>query len=127
MATQRQEKVNHALKVEISDILLRELKDPRMGFVTITDAEVSADMRYAKVYFTVLGSEHDRKINTEMLRHSAGFIRAELGNRLKMRNVPVLDFRYDESVEKGIKMHELLTKLGKEEDERAEKYGKEDK
>ena len=118
----RQEKVQCLLKTEISEIIQRELNDPRLGFMTITDAEVSVDMRYAKIFFTVLGSEKDKKVNTQMLNHSAGFIRAELGKRIKnMRNIPALDFRYDDSVEKGVKMHELLEQLRKDEEAKSDK------
>lgn len=118
----RQEKVQCLLKTEISEIIQRELNDPRLGFMTITDAEVSVDMQYAKIFFTVLGSEKDKKVNTQMLNHSAGFIRAELGKRIKnMRNIPALDFRYDDSVEKGVKMHELLEQLRKDEEAKSDK------
>ena len=112
----RQEKVQELLKEEISDILRRELKDPRLGFVTITDAQVSPDMRHAKIFISVLGAENVRKENMAVLKKSEKYVRQMLAKRMRMRTVPEIDFRFDESVDRGIKMLELLEKIKHEEE-----------
>lgn len=111
----RQEKVEGLLKVEISEILQRELKDPRLGFVTITDVEISPDLRHAKVFVSVMGEEEQRKMSLKALRNAAGFVRSELGKRVRMRVTPEVDFRIDESIEHGVRMFEILQQIKKDE------------
>ena len=79
--TTRQERVQELLKVEVSDILRRELKDPRLGFITVTDAEITSDLRHAKIFVSVLGSEEERKENMAILKRAEKFVRQELGRR----------------------------------------------
>ena len=106
--TTRQEKVEELLKVEISDIIRRELKDPRLGFITITDAEVSKDLRHAKVYISVLGDEKAKEESLAVLQRAAGFIRGEFGRRAYMKTIPEIAFKMDTSVEQGARIFELL-------------------
>jgi len=106
--TTRQEKIKELLKVEISDIIRRELKDPRLGFITITDAEVSKDLRYAKVYISVLGDEKAKEESLAVLQHAAGFIRGEFGRRAFLKVIPEITFKMDTSVEHGARIFELL-------------------
>ena len=106
--TTRQEKVEELLKVEISDIIRRELKDPRIGFVTITDAEVSKDLRHAKVYISVMGDEKAKEESLSVLQHAAGFIRGEFGRRAFLRVIPEIEFKMDTSIEQGARIFELL-------------------
>lgn len=113
----RTEKVEELLKVEISDIILRGLKDPRIGFVTITDVEITPDLKYAKVYVSVLADDIEKRKNLKGLNSAAGFIRNELGKRIRMRVIPTLEFKFDESIEQGIRMFELLQKIKKNEPE----------
>ncbi len=111
----RQQKVQELLKQEISDIFLREFKDPRLGFVTITDAEVSSDMRHARIFISVMGSDDVRKRNLKVLNNASHFIRSALSKRMSMKTIPDLEFRIDESIDQGIRMLELLEKIKSEE------------
>ena len=94
------------MKQEIADILMRKLKDPRVGFVTVTDVEVADDLRNAKVFVSVLGTE--RATTLKGLESASSFIRSELGRRMRMKFVPELLFRYDDSAERGAHIMELL-------------------
>ncbi len=91
-----------------------ELKDPRLGFVTITAVDVTTDVQFARVYFTVVGDEGARRDSTAALERAAGFIRRQLGKRLHMRTVPELSFRYDHSLERGNRIEALLRSLREE-------------
>lgn len=102
----RAERVSDQMKQEIADILMRKIKDPRIGFVTVTDVEVADDLRNAKVFVSVYGS--DKAETLKGLDSAAPFIRSELGHRMRMKFVPELLFRYDESVERGAHIMELL-------------------
>ncbi|GAF71008.1 unnamed protein product, partial [marine sediment metagenome] len=100
MEYRRADSVKGLLQKEIS-LLLRKVKDPRIGFVTITGVEVTDDLRHAKVYVSVMGAESMRTQTMEGLHSAAGFIRRELGRVLTLRRIPEIVFRYDESVERG--------------------------
>lgn len=107
MATnRRQQKVAALIKEEVSDLLQHEIKDPRIGFVTVTDAEISADLRHAKVFVSIL--EGDKEETMEGLRAAEGFVRSEIGDRIRLRHTPEILFKYDESIEKGVRIFELL-------------------
>lgn len=108
MATTRQRRVQELLVQEISDILRREVHDPRVGFVTVTDAEVTPDLRQARVYYSVLGSEAEREDTGKALQRAAGFIRSEFARRARMRFVPEIRFAFDTGAERS---HRLLTLL----------------
>ena len=99
------------MKTEISDILRRELKDPRLGFVTITDAEVSKDLRHARVYVSVYGDEKQKEQNLAVLQGAAGYIRGEFGRRAFMKVIPEISFKLDTSVEHGARIFELLQQV----------------
>ena len=118
MPSTRQRRVQEMLVQEISDIVRREMKDPRIGFVTITDAEVTSDLRHARVFFTVLGDAAAREETGAALSRAAGFIRSEFARRAQMRFVPEIRFEFDPSVERGARIHELLTQV-RQDDERA--------
>lgn len=93
---------------ELSELLRSQLKDPRVGMITITGVEVSPDLAHAKVFFTVL-TERDYLTQTlEGLRHAAGFLRSQLGARLRLRIVPELHFHHDPSVERGVRLSQLI-------------------
>lgn len=106
--TTRQEKVEELLKVEINDIIRRELKDPRIGFITITDVEVTKDLRHAKVYLSVLGDEKAKEETLSVLQRAAGFIRGEFGRRAHLKVIPEITFKMDTSIEQGARIFELL-------------------
>ena len=112
----RKEKLRELLKEEISDILRKEFKDPRLGFVTITDAEISADLRYAKVFVSVLGNEDERNRNMKVLKGAERFIRQAFGKRVRMKVLPEIHFYLDTSVDQGIRIFELLEKIKRNED-----------
>lgn len=102
------------IKKEISNILRDEIKDPRIGFVTVTDVEVSLDLRNAKIYFSVLGDKDKRKGTIDVLNKANGFIRSELGRRIRLRFTPELLFKIDESLDHGIKIMEILEEVKEE-------------
>lgn len=104
----RVRRVGEQLKRELAGIIHDELKDPRLGMVTVSALRLSRDLSYAKVYVTVLGEQSKKKESVEVLNHAAGFLRKSLGQCLKLRVVPELHFVYDESVEKGIHLTNLI-------------------
>lgn len=108
----RNEKVRKALIREISDVILRELKDPNIcGMVSITDVEVTGDNSSAKVYYSVFGSDDVKKRTIKALEHHVGQIRYEIGKRIRLRKTPLLTFIPDDSLEHGAKMTELINKI----------------
>lgn len=110
----RPHKVAHQLKAEISDIVSRELHDPRVGFVTITSVRVSQDLSHARVYVSVFGSAQQQKDSVNALNHAAGFIRREVGARMRLRKSPELAFTFDDSVEQGARMNQLIEEANRE-------------
>ncbi len=104
----RQKRLGELLKHEISDMILRSIKDPRIGFVSVTDVEVTSDLRHAKVFVSVLGDESERKASVAGLRSAAGFIKREIGNRLRLKYVPEISIEYDESIEHGARILDLI-------------------
>ena len=109
--TIRQRKLADLIKKEVSTTLEYKLKDPRKGFITITQVKVSGDLRIAFVYYTVLGEEDQRKRSAEALDHSKNFIRSELSNILKMRFVPELRFFYDDSLDYSEHINDILRRI----------------
>ncbi|MEJ2313404.1 MAG: 30S ribosome-binding factor RbfA [Nitrospirota bacterium] len=109
----RSQRVGHLLKEEVSDIVLNRVKDPRMGFLTVTDVEVADDLKLARVYVSTLKDE-DRESAMEVLDSAKGFIRSELKKRLRMKTIPALEFRFDETSRYGEKMEKLFRKMRKE-------------
>jgi ribosome-binding factor A len=101
-------RVAEQIQRELADLLRLEVKDPRIGMVTLTDVEVTADYGHAKVFFTLLGSTEQVAAAAAGLNHAAGFLRHELGQRIKLRSVPQLHFLYDESVERGVRLSRLI-------------------
>jgi len=116
----RSEKVAEAIHEEISALLVKGLKDPRIGFVTITGVKVSDDLHLATIYFTVIGSDEEKKASAAGLNSAKGFIRRDMGKTLKMRYVPDIVFRYDESVDYGNRIEGLLKEIHAAEGEHAE-------
>lgn len=114
MPSTRQRRVQELLVQDISDILRREMRDPRIGFVTITDAEVTPDLRQARIYFSVLGSGEEREETGKALNRAAGFIRGEFAKRSQMRYVPELRFVFDTSVDRGSRLNALLEQVRQE-------------
>lgn len=111
MAHYRVDRLREQMKAEISDILRREMKDPRLGFVSVTDVEVSQDLRHAKVYVSILGDETAKKDTIDALQGAAGFVRTEMARRIHLRHTPEIIFRLDESIERGARIFELLEQV----------------
>lgn len=109
MTGRRPERLAEQIKEEVSLIIAGEVEDPRVGFVTVTDAKLTSDLRYAKIYVSVLGTEAEVKESLAALKHAAGFIRTQLGAVLRMRRTPELHFVYDETTETAARIEELLS------------------
>ncbi len=112
MDYKRSERVSDTIRKEICQMLLKEVKDPRIGFVTVTDVEVSDDLGVAKVFYTVLGEGRELKSCQAGLRSASRFIKRELGKRLRMRVIPEIVFQFDESLEYGMRIEAILEELG---------------
>jgi ribosome-binding factor A len=110
----RPERVQEALRHEISTVVHDHIKDPRVGFLTITKVELTKDLRYAKVYFSVLGDAKAKKRALYGLNSAKGYIKGIVGDNLKLRFTPELDFRIDDSFEKYQEIKDILDKLKKE-------------
>ncbi len=109
--SQRTERVDELLRQEIGEILRREVQDPRIGFATITDVETAPDLRHARVWVSVIGSESERTQTLAALQRAMGFVRHELGGRLRLRRIPDLHVRLDDSAERGTRVLRLLSEL----------------
>ncbi len=109
--SRRTEQVGEFLREELTDIIRREVKDPRIGFMSVTRVEVPADLRSARVYVSVLGSDDEREATLTALRSAAGFIRHHLRPRLRMRQIPELEFRGDRSMEHADQIARALREL----------------
>lgn len=107
--SQRAQRVAETIHKEISGLLIKGLKDPRIGFVTITAVDVTADLRQAKVYYTLMGSQEDREQNQAGLDSSSSYIRQQLGRALHLRYIPEIRFEYDSSVDYGQHIEQLLS------------------
>ncbi|EGQ0289738.1 30S ribosome-binding factor RbfA [Staphylococcus pseudintermedius] len=107
----RAERVGEQMKKELMDIINNKLKDPRVGFLTITDVQPTNDLSLAKVYLTVLGSDKERENTFKGLEKAKGFIKSEIGQRMRLRIVPDLQFEYDESIEYGNHIERLIQDL----------------
>jgi len=111
MSSRRIARVEQLLKQELSMILQQELKDPRIGFITVTRVKVSADLGYAKVYVSVMGDAEAKEKTMSGLGSAAGFIQRLLGPRLKLRTIPRVEFYLDDSVDYGFRINEILDKI----------------
>jgi ribosome-binding factor A len=109
--TRRTRQVGEMLREELSEIIRREVKDPRIGFMSITAVEVPPDLRSARVYVSVLGTDEERDKTLEALRSAAGYIRHILKPRLRMRQIPELEFRDDRSMEYAQQISSALREI----------------
>jgi ribosome-binding factor A len=110
----RQEKLGELIAVELSDLLRTRMKDPRIGFASITHVEVSGDFRHAKIFVSVMGSEEEQNDTMRALKHATGFLRHELAGRLVLRYMPELVFKLDTSIVQGARILELINKSEQE-------------
>ena len=116
----RPRRIAGLLQRELSDLIRREVSDPRVGDVTLTAVDVSRDLSSARVYFTVFDKKHDVKDVAHALNHAAGYLRHHLRSRVDLRGIPNLRFVYDESVERGERIDSLLDHALHDEDETKE-------
>ena len=116
----RPERIASEMREIISTIIVEEIKDPRIGFITITRIEVTPDIRNAKVYFSCLGDKKEKDYATEGLNSASGYIRKNLGEKMRFKFVPELLFRLDESSEYSIHLNEIFDKIHKEKDNKNE-------
>jgi len=114
----RVRKMSQLLKEIISKIILRELKDPRIGFASVTKIEVSNDLKHAKVMVSVLGSEQEKKETMEGLEQARNYIQKLVGERLTTYHTPKIIFRYDNSIEKGVHISHLIDEVIEEDEKR---------
>lgn len=115
VSRQRAQRMREGLKREISEIL-RTMKDPRVGFVSITDVEVSRDLRHVKAFVSIFGDDKEKNDTLTALVHAQGFVRTELGKRIRLRHTPEIVFRLDESIARGARINELLRTVSIEKD-----------
>lgn len=111
----RSNRVGEQMKKELSDIIGRKLKDPRIGFVTVTDVAVTGDLQQATVYISVLGDSKQREDTLKGLEKAKGFMRSEIGQRIRLRKTPELFFEFDESIDYGNRIETLISKIHSEE------------
>jgi ribosome-binding factor A len=111
----RKDRVGDLIKREIAHLIQYELKDPGIGFVTVTDVSMSVDLRHARIFYTVLGDDDCRDKTATALKRARGFIQREVGKRLKLRYTPEISFDFDTSVERGAHIEELIQKIHLEE------------
>ena len=107
----RPNRIADQLRAEIADLIAREVHDPGIGFMTITHAKVTADLQLARVYYTTLGDEKARRETQRALGRAAPFLRRQIGRRLRLRRVPALEFFYDEAVERGDRIEQILQEI----------------
>lgn len=110
------ERLAQELKTRIGEILLKEVRDPRVGFATVTSARLSPDHRYAQIFVSVLGTPEETKRTLAALKAASGFIRRQLSSRMRLRHTPELTFAFDPSVEAGARMEQLLQEVKKQAD-----------
>jgi len=119
----RTERLGHQIRVVLAELMVREVKDPRVGFATVTRVDLSPDLQHARVYVSVLGSPEEQQNSVEGLSSAAGFLRHEVGHRLALRRVPELEFILDHGAEAGEKIEMLLQRIHKDENQRVKAEG----
>ncbi len=110
--TRRILRVNNLIRHEISDLLQRQVKDPRLGnFIAVTEVSISPDMKHARIFVSHMGSEEERQETLSVLASASGFLRRELAKRLRLRHIPALSFQWDDSIERGARLQKLIDQV----------------
>jgi len=110
--TRRVQRLNNLIRHEVSELLQRQVKDPRLGnFVAITEVSISPDMRYAKIFVSHIGSEEQKQETMSALASASGFFRRELAQRIRLRHMPELVFQWDDSIERGAHLLDLIDQV----------------
>jgi len=120
---QRLTRVEHEIVRELSEVIHEDLKDPRIGFVTLTGCDVSPDLRSARVYASPMGDGRAQSATMRGLRSASGFLSVELGKRMRMRRTPTLTFERDDSIARGVRMATILDEVHRRDESR--KHGTE--
>ena len=115
VVSRRLSRVKETLKEKISQIIQKELKDPRIGFVTITSVDVSKDLKYATVFLSILGNDEKRKECLVGFESAKGYIKSELGKRVRIKFLPDLKFEIDQTIDEGIRISKLINQVHKKE------------
>ena len=108
MSGGRMRRVDEAMREVLSTAITSELKDPRVGFVTVTAVDTSPDLRRARVFVSVLGTEGERRRSLEGLRSAHGYLQTRVARELRLKHTPTLDFAYDDSTDRGLRISEIL-------------------
>jgi len=111
MSDLRANRVGEQMKKELGDIIGKKMKDPRIGFVTVTEVKVTGDLQQAKAYISVLGNDKQKQDTLVGLAKAKGFIRSEIGKRIRLRKTPELTFEFDEAIEYGNRIESILQDL----------------
>lgn len=114
MGEYRQERLRELIKSEFGQILQRDLKDPRIGFVSVTDVELSTDFSHVKIFVSIMGNDEVKRLTMEGLESAKGFIRTELGKRIRLRHTPEVHLIADNSIEHGSRIFQLLEEVKKD-------------
>ncbi|OGL45793.1 MAG: ribosome-binding factor A [Candidatus Schekmanbacteria bacterium RBG_16_38_11] len=123
MRYKRIDRINELLHEEVADILFKEIKDPRIGFITITAVETTYDLSHAKVFVSIMGEEKDRELTIQGLKSATGYLRAKLKKRVNFHRIPEIEFICDSSIEYGDRIDRILQELKKKESWEDEKGG----
>jgi ribosome-binding factor A len=108
MTSDRMRRVNEAMREVLSGAITSELKDPRVGFVTVTAVETTPDLRQARVFVSVLGNPGERRRSLRALENARGYLQRRVASELRIKHTPTLEFAYDDSAERGIRIAELI-------------------
>src|SRR5947209_2399874 len=108
MGSGRMRRVDEAVRAVLSEAITKDLKDPRVGFVTVTAVKTSPDLRHARVYVTVLGDQAERAATIDGLRSAHGYLQGRVAAELRLKHTPAIDFAYDDSVDRGMRISELI-------------------
>mgnify|MGYP000998580100 CR=1 FL=1 len=114
MQGKRIERINELIKEELAAAITQKVRDPRIGFVTVTHVEVTEDLKYAKVFYSVLGSDEQKQKTAEGLEHSRGFLQKDIAKTLQLRSTPHLLFAMDPSLDEGMKIDNIIRKIHEE-------------
>ncbi|MCR3922476.1 MAG: 30S ribosome-binding factor RbfA [Firmicutes bacterium] len=115
MTEQRAHRVAEEIKREVSDILRNDIKDPRVGgLITVTDVDITKDLAHAKIFISVFGSDEEQQATLKVLEKASGFVRSEIGSRIRLRHTPELSFQLDRSIAYGAHINEVLRKIERE-------------
>lgn len=121
MVNVRIQRLQEQIKKELGVLLQQELKDPGIGFTTVTGVELSGDLKFAKIYISVMGDETQEEAALTALRRAQGFLRSELGRRVPMRHIPELLFKLDHSLDYGMRIEQVLKEIKKDPEEKMPK------